>query len=40
MGGAGRPAQRDHAPVAVVILFDEMLDPLRGREIRQVGGQP
>jgi hypothetical protein len=32
-------AQRNHAPVAGVILFDEMLDPLGGRKIRHVGGQ-
>jgi len=33
-------AQRNHAPVAGVILFDEMLDPLAARKIRHVGGQP
>lgn len=40
MARASGPAQRDHAPVAVIILFDEMLDPFGAREIRHVGGEP
>jgi hypothetical protein len=40
VGGAGRPAQRNYAPVAVIVLFDEVLDPVALREIRHVGGEP
>ena len=31
MGRARLAAQRDDAPLAVVVLFDEMLDPVEGR---------
>ena len=39
MSGSGLSPQRDHAPAAVIILFDEMIDPFGGRQAAQVAGQ-
>ena len=39
MRGTGVAAQRDDAPVAVVVLWDEMLDPTDRAQPVQVAGQ-
>jgi hypothetical protein len=39
MGRTGRRAKRDDAPVALVVLSDEVRDPACGRESRKIALQ-